>query len=478
MWKKCKILLLLLLSFSFSPAFAAEIDYLDVKLWSDTTRVWEALDLTITAMDKDNNIVDDYLGTILVFSETDLKAELPSVLTEWTYTFTLSDAWVVKFENAVIFNTTGKQDLNVYDLNDETDSVAWIIEVEVLENNVVVETGAIEIRSPENNSTLTSRDITVAGKTSSNSRVIILANNKEFETISNSDGIFETTLDDMKDGNLTIAANLLSSDDEIIETSEAISIKVNAATPPIINISPIPPTGFPWYTIDMEILSEPGLTKAEMVLNDVITPLAENQDWKYTASVKAPVEPGEYPIAVNLQNALWVRFEDPNASFITVISEPIEEAEEDLQNLESAEEAETVIAVEPEIKSPDPQIPDLNIKNIKLTKLKTKSILDWDIVPEATFYSVYIKEWADLRLVERITEPRITINITGDSIKFEDFVIKATLESDTKSWEMSEGELSDAVSIQTGPEQYMILAAIALLLWSAFIFFQKMLLRK
>jgi hypothetical protein len=33
-------------------------------------------------MDKDNNVVDDYLGTILVFSETDLKAELPNVLTE------------------------------------------------------------------------------------------------------------------------------------------------------------------------------------------------------------------------------------------------------------------------------------------------------------------------------------------------------------------------------------------------------------
>lgn len=386
MWKKCKILLLILLSFSFSTAFA-DIDYLDVKLSSDTTRVWEALDLTITAMDKDNNIVDDYLGTILVFSETDLKAELPSVLTEWTYTFTLSDAWVVKFENAVIFNTTGKQDLNVYDLNDETDSVAWIIEVEVLENNIVIEPMSIEISSPENNSTLTSTDVRVAGKTSSNSRVVVLANGSKYEAISNSDGIFETTLDNMKDGNLTISANLLNSDDETIGSSEEVNIKIDASAPTIISVSPVPPTGFSWYKINMEIISEPGLEKAEMVLDDVITPLVENQDWKYTATVNAPIEAWEYPIAVNLQNSLWVRSENPNASFITVIPEPIEEKEEIVivqPPLESAEESEPSA----EIKI---SAPDLNIKNLKLTKLKTKSILDWDEVPEATYYSVYIK---------------------------------------------------------------------------------------
>lgn len=472
MWKKCKLLLLLLLSFSFSPAFAAEIDYLDVKLSSDTTRVWEALDLTITAMDKDNNVVDDYLGTILVFSETDLKAELPNVLTEWTYTFSLSDAWVVKFENAVIFNTTGKQDLNVYDLNDETDSVAWIIEVEVLENNEIIETGTIEISSPENNSTLTSSDVKVAGKTVSNSRVIISANNNQYEAISNTDGIFEATLDNIEDGNLTITADLLSADNEVIGNSQAVKIKINASAPILISVSPVPPTGFPWYKIDMEIISEPGLEKAEMVLNDVITPLVENQDGKYSASVTSPNEQGEYPITINLQNSLWVRSEHPNASFITVISEPIEDVQEAEQPpLESAEESEPAIEAEPES-------PDLRIKNLKLTKLKTKSILDWDVVSEATFYSVYIKEWDQLRLVEKITDPIITIDITGDAIKFEDFVVRAVLENDTKSWETTEGDLSDAISIQTGPEQYAILAAIALLLGLAFVFFQKTILRK
>jgi hypothetical protein len=54
----------------------------------------------------------------------------------------------------------------------------------------------------------------------------------------------------------------------------------------------------------MEIISEPGLEKAEMVLNDVITPLVENQDGKYSASVTSPNEQGEYPITINLQNSL------------------------------------------------------------------------------------------------------------------------------------------------------------------------------
>ncbi len=476
MWKKCKILLLLLLTFSFSPAFAWEIDYLDVKLSSDTTRVWEALDLTITAMDKDNNVVDDYLGTILVFSETDLKSELPSVLTEWTYTFTLSDAWVVKFENAVIFNTTWKQDLNVYDLNDETDSVAWIIEIEVLENEQEAQVGSIEINSPESNSTITSNNVKVAGTTSSNSRVLVIANGEEFEAISNSNGVFETTLDNMKDGDLSLSANLLNSDDEVIGISESVSIKIDAAAPVLISVSPVPPTGFPGYTIDMEILSEPGLERAEMLLDDVITPLVESQDWKYTASVNAPTEAGEYPISVTLQNSLWVLTDNPNASFITVIPEP---------------ELEPVVVLEPEPKPPltsadepelgdvvEPTGPDLNIKNLRLTKLKTKSILDWDAVDEVTYYSVYIKEWEELRLIEKIIEPRITINITGDTIVFEDFVVRATLEDDINPSESAQWDLSEAISIQTGPEQYIVLAAIALLLGSIFIFFQKTILRK
>jgi hypothetical protein len=91
----------------------------------------EAVDLTITAMDVDGNVVDDYTGTVLVFSETDPKATLSSEFNENSYTFSLADKGSVKFENGVTFFSEGDQEIRVYDLNDETDSNFGATTVEV-----------------------------------------------------------------------------------------------------------------------------------------------------------------------------------------------------------------------------------------------------------------------------------------------------------------------------------------------------------
>jgi len=44
--------------------------------------------LTINAVDKNGEIVTDYTGDILVFSESDPKAEFPNDLAENSYSFT------------------------------------------------------------------------------------------------------------------------------------------------------------------------------------------------------------------------------------------------------------------------------------------------------------------------------------------------------------------------------------------------------
>jgi hypothetical protein len=47
--------------------------------------------MTIEARDKNDGLITDYEGTIIVFSETDKEAEFPSTLEENTYTFKTSD---------------------------------------------------------------------------------------------------------------------------------------------------------------------------------------------------------------------------------------------------------------------------------------------------------------------------------------------------------------------------------------------------
>ncbi len=81
---------------SFSSVFAWWIDHFEVRLEPKDAKVWEALDLTIEAVDKNNAIVSDYNWIILIFSESDPEAELPSVLEENTYTFSDSDQWKIK----------------------------------------------------------------------------------------------------------------------------------------------------------------------------------------------------------------------------------------------------------------------------------------------------------------------------------------------------------------------------------------------
>jgi len=47
--------------------------------------------MIIEAVDKNNSIVNDYKGMILIFSESDPEAQLPIILQENTYTFKSSD---------------------------------------------------------------------------------------------------------------------------------------------------------------------------------------------------------------------------------------------------------------------------------------------------------------------------------------------------------------------------------------------------
>ena len=105
------------------------LDHFEVVLGKTEAKVWEALDITISAVDKNSEIIIDYTGDILVFSESDAEAEFPNDLSENSYTFTIANEGSVKFENAVRFNNSGKQDVYVYDLSDE--KILGVAEIDI-----------------------------------------------------------------------------------------------------------------------------------------------------------------------------------------------------------------------------------------------------------------------------------------------------------------------------------------------------------
>ena len=146
--KKIIIILFTLFSLlSVQNAFAWEASYLDVQVESDTIGLDQAVNITITVMDEDDNIVEDYVGDITLYSEND-----PEV---WVFTFPptfeLSDAGRVTLNDIVFFNFPGTHELDVYSFDDFWDVIWGSIELEILSDDVLdFESNEEPIEFPEN----------------------------------------------------------------------------------------------------------------------------------------------------------------------------------------------------------------------------------------------------------------------------------------------------------------------------------------
>lgn len=460
-----KSLVLLLVTFMLSPSMAsAAVDQFEVILWKAEAQVWESLDITISAVDKNGEIVTDYTWDILVFSESDSQAEFPTVLSENSYSFTTANEWSVKFENAVKFKNSWLQDLYVYDLNDE--NILWVAEVTITEKEVLKDV-EISILSPENGVTLWKSNVTVSGTTQKNYQVRILLNNEQdYFTTSNGDGVFEKELEGLQEWANSIQAFILDADNQQIGESDKIDVKINSKSPDFKKLT-INPTGEveAWSEITIELVSNTGLSDVQIILDDIITKLEEGKDWIYNGTTKAPGTAGEYPIDILLKDEFANETQERWVETLVVVPAPELEAgpeEEPKQDLEAAEEIIEEVIIPDEL--------DLKVRDIKVTELKTKSILTWKELSDAESYNIYKKTGDNtVTLIESVQEARYEITITGEEIKYEDFAIKAV--GKTSSWETIQWNLSEMTKVKTGPEMYilMILAAMMLSGWFFFV---------
>jgi len=443
---------------------AGPVDYFEVILGKEEAKVGEALDITISAVDKNGKIVTDYMGDILVFSESDAQAEFPNDLAENSYSFTAVNEGSVKFENAVRFKNTGTQDVYVYDLNDE--NILWVAEVEITQEDTESNID-ISILSPENGVTLGRNNITVSGTTRKNYQVRITVNDdQDIFTTSNEDGVFEKEVTDLIQGTNTFIAEILNADNEVIGTSERVDIKIDSQLPEFkrITITPI------WEVqaesqISIEVVSNTGLSEVQAIINDIIIKLEEGKDGIYTAKTVAPKIPGDYPVDIVLKNEFANEVTEREVETITVIEAP------ELNAPDEPEEDEPVIETI-ENTTPVPEDLNLTITGIEVTELKTKSILTWDALEDAQSYNIYKKiSENQIELIENVSEPRYEIEIVGEEIRYEDFAIKAI--GKTASWTTVQWDLSDMTRVKTGPELYLIFALIAILMSSGIFFFRK-----
>lgn len=445
-----KIILALVAStvFSYAWAFAWWIDHFEVKFDPEQVKVNESLDLTIEAVDKNNETVLDYKWTILIFSESDSEAELPSELDDNTYTFKAEDQWKIKFENSVKFKSAWLQDIHIYDMNDDT--VLWIAEATVTASDSSTSMD-IEIASPQDWLTIWKDTISVSWLTQKNHQVKIIVNSKdEYSTTSNDEWIFEKEITGLTDWDTKIKAQILDADWKVIWESDNVLIKIQLNNLSIKSATIRPEKADPEDKVVIKVISNAGLTKVTAVINDVINELKETSDWTYTWIITAPKEPWVYRVDVTVQDDLWHSKTELWVASMEVNEVEMLAADEETASwevlLNSAEEKK-----------------DLKITWLKLVELKTKSILTWDKLEDAESYNVYKKiEDGWLELIDNVKEPRFEIEITWDEITYDYFAVKAVAK--TASWETYEWELSDATKIQTWPE-VIILLILSMLIW-------------
>jgi hypothetical protein len=459
-----KLFSFLLSLLCFSSTFAAgTLDHFEVVLGNTSAKVGVALDITISAVDKNNEIITDYSWDILVFSESDAQAEFPSDLAENSYSFTAANEGSVKFENAVKFQNVWKQDIYVYDLNDE--NILGIAEIDISAKEVLSDI-EILILSPENWVTLGKNNITVSGSTQKNHQVrVVLNNDQDYFTTSNAEGIFEKEIDAMQQWMNAIQAFVLNADDKVIGESKRIDIKINSDVPELKKFT-ITPTGSVQAEteLSMELVSNTGLSKVQVIINDIITTLEETKDGIYVATSLAPSKAGEYSVDVLLTDEFAHETQERGVETFIITAIP---------ELQAASEAPIVEGIIETIDDTPTQTDlDLIITDMEVTELKTKSVLTWKDLEDAEKYNIY-KKIADnkISLIETTTEPRFEIEITGDEIRYEDFAIKAI--GKTSTGEIIQGSLSEMTKVKTGPEMYIFLALIAILLTSGLFFLRK-----
>lgn len=459
-----KILTFFFALLSFSPSFAAwTLDHFEIILGKTQAKVGDALDITISAVDKNNEIITDYTWDILVFSESDAQAEFPNDLAENSYSFTTANEGSVKFENAVKFKNAGKQDIYVYDLNNE--NILGIAEIDISAQEILTDV-EILILSPENGVTLGKNNITISGTTQKNYQVRIVVNNdQDYFTTSNAEGVFEKEIDALQQWTNGVQAFILNADDEVIGESKRVDIKINSDAPTFKKLT-ITPTGEiqAESTISMELVSNTGLSKVQVIINDIITTLEETKDGIYLATSLAPSEAGEYSVDILLTDEFAHETQERGVEILTITAIPELEAGGEELVVEEVIEIIDETPVETDL--------DLTITDIEVTELKTKSILTWKALEDAEKYNIYKKiDDNKISLIETTTESRYEIEITGDEIRYEDFAIKAV--GKTSSWETIQWSLSEMTKVKTGPEMYIFMALIALLISSGIFFMRK-----
>ena len=264
--------------------------------------------MTISAIDKDWNVVKDYLWDVQIVIPNDENAVLPW---EWKYSFTKEDQWVHQFSLSTVFTRSWNNKIEVYEVDnwEINTNVKWVKNLEVKEKKVdssVLNEKELKIISPSNWTRVWNNSIQISWKwTPFTDLKIYINDKKEWDLIAvDKDWFFSAKINWLNEwqNSIHVTENQWSK-----RSSDDVNIFIDTTAPVVTDLEIFPKEIETEETFNLKIYSEKWLSSVKALVNWNIETLKEVvwSQWTYEANILWPSESWKYPIDVILSDSMW-----------------------------------------------------------------------------------------------------------------------------------------------------------------------------
>lgn len=367
-----------------------------------TAKVGEALDITVKAIDSDGQVKKDYLGNIEIYSLNDLQAKLPAEARDTGYQFTAADQGQKTFSKGLSFSKAGIMKIEISDFEDETIFGEAVVTVSAgatpTDSNVTV-----TITSPDNSSTIPTRSTNVSGTARKNSIVKLFVNGTEKDEVQSDDtGNFLFTSVDLPQDKNVLQVRLYDGNDQVIGSSKSINVTVSTEGPVFTSAEFLSGSSVQAGAIfTVSVTSESGLDDVTVSLvSGSLSQILQESDEPgvYVGSLTAPTDAGEYPIDIELVDALGNTTSRPGALTLVVLPAP----EPAFQNVKTQAVGDKVRFTFTVINAPENlskfQIrgeassgSDINVETFTIDQIFTGGLYSWyipGVAPESYVFTI------------------------------------------------------------------------------------------
>jgi len=306
-----KKLIFILILFTTSLLFAADVDHFVVEVKPNPIEVNKAEDLIVKAVDANWNVVTDYewdaVISVLDSNGNDVSDDstIVEVPNDWIVSFTADDWWEKIFSKWLVFKKSWSYVVKISDVTD--DSIEWEVTVQVNpENNTKVK-GNINIQSPINWSVEKKLPIEVIATTNLPNTVyqIFVDWQKVKEWLTDENWWINDTIDSLTNWDHTLQIKLTDWEWKVLWQSQQISFKYEASqNVDLFKSIEIKPSNNvnQWDKVTFFVNTDKSVQSAEILLKGLWSyPMDKQEDWKFVLQMTMDT-PWTYEISVKLNN--------------------------------------------------------------------------------------------------------------------------------------------------------------------------------